>query len=199
MWYSLVFILVVFIAVFIGFTERTLAKDNSSLALDELSRVELNQKLEHLPHDLEKWDKPVGAMCYKTAAPPQRVEYICPVCGEMTLYPSYSSLSFSVDNVLYYRTLVKQITKLDVKLDESELCEKCNPAPKARKLCLIVKFDSNSTPYRTCDITEEDIKLLYEYSEGEKEHDTSVVKFPITDYKNRLEEMLGVEIKDNGK
>lgn len=198
MWYNLIFVLVVFIAIFIGFTGYSQAKDNNNnSALDQLSRSEYTNKLKQLPQNPDSWNKPVGAMCYKTSAPPERVEYICPICGEMTLYPVYSTSS--IDRISYYRTLVKKITKINVKLDESQLCKKCSPDIQTRKLCLIVKYDKSSKPHKTCNITEEDISLLYDYSEGVRKHSTSFGEIPLTTYKTRLEELLGVKIKNDEK
>ena len=190
MWYNLIFILVIFIAVFVGFTGYTLAKDNNS-ALDQLS--EYVNKLEQLPQNPNTWQEPVGAMCYKVAAPPERAEYICPTCGEMTLYPTYAS--GTLDSIPSYRNLVKKIKKIYVKLDESQFCDKCSPNTKTRDLCLIVKASKDSNPHKTCDITKDDIMLLYEYSEGIKEHDNYYEKVPLANYEARLEELLGVKIK----
>lgn len=201
MWINIIFILIVFIFAFVGFSGYSLAKDNTKdSAFDQLSRMELNNKLDKLPESPANIDeRPVSAMCYDTAAPLDRVQYICPVCGEMTLYPSYSSSSFAVEHVSYYRNLIKKITKIDVKLDESQLCEKCMPNAESRNLCLIVKLkhDKHAQAHKACGITENDINLLYDYSEGIKEHsDYYGNKVPIANYKQRLEELLGISIID---
>ncbi|MDD3014395.1 MAG: hypothetical protein PHC34_11890 [Candidatus Gastranaerophilales bacterium] len=197
MWHNIIFILIVVIIAFVGFTNYSLAKDNNAnSALEQLSKSALVNKLEQLPDESTIKDYPPGAMCYRVAAPPERVEYICPVCGEMTLYPIYYA---DIDKIPYYRTLVKKITKINVTLDESPLCKKCSPNIKSRELCLIVKYDKNAQPHKTCDITDEDINLLYEYSEGIKEHRTSYGKEPLNNYKGRLEELFGVSIIDLGK
>lgn len=191
MWYNLIIILIIFIAVFAGFTGYTLAKDNGGSAWDQLNKMELNNKLEQLPQSLDSWEKPVGAMCYKVAAPPERAEYICPECGEVTLYSIYSSER--IDKIPYYRTLVKKIKTIKVTLDESQFCQKNNSGASYPELCLIVQIDKDSEPHKTCEITEEDITLLYDYSEG---------KMPLKKSKARLEELLGKKIeinKNNGK
>jgi len=197
MWINSIFVIIVFIVALIGFTGYSLAKDNTNnSALDQLSRAALVNKLEQLPETpIDINEPPVGAMCYDTAAPLERSQYICPVCGEMTLYPAYST---DIDKISYYRTLVKKIKHVDVKLDESQLCEKCSPNSESRKLCLIVKPKShkNLAGKITCGITEEDINLIYEYSEGMKEHTTWYGKFSLNNYKNRLEELFGAQIDE---
>ncbi|OGI23182.1 MAG: hypothetical protein A2287_04450 [Candidatus Melainabacteria bacterium RIFOXYA12_FULL_32_12] len=198
MWCNVIFIIIVFIIAFVGFTGYTLAKDNNNSTLDQLSKSEYANKLEQLPQNPNTWEEPVSAMCYDTAAPPDRDQYICPVCGEMTLYSSFFDIGGTdLSKISYYRSLIKKIKKLDVKLDESELCEKCSPNIETRKLYLLIKPKNhkNLIPQRTSDITEEDINLLYEYSEGIKEHSTYYGKFPIINYKDRLEELLGATVK----
>jgi ribosomal protein L37AE/L43A len=197
MWLNVIFIAILFIVAFIGFTGYSAAKENtgaSNSVFEQLTKMQLNSQLKNLPEPVVQ-ERPPGAMCYKVAAPPERAEYICPVCGEMTLYPLYNN---EVDNISYYSSLVKKIKKIDVKLDESQMCKKCSPNAKPRNLCLIVKLKNAKNPqsHRTYDITENDINLLYEYSEGMKEHSTEFGNVPLSNYKNRLEELLGITIRE---
>jgi len=199
MWLNIIFIVVLFLVAFIGFTGYSFAKDNNNAnnsALEQLSKINLSSKLEQLPEEPVVKDYPQGAMCYRVASPPERAEYICPVCGEMTLYPS--CYNRELDNIRSYQVLINRITKLEVKLDESHFCKKCSPDIKSRELCLIVKLKNNkkAQEHKTCDITEEDINLLYEYSEGIKEHSTEFGNTPLINYKDRLEELLGTTIRD---
>ena len=202
MWINIIFILIVLIFTFVGFTGYSLAKNNANnSACNLLSKSEYTNKLEQLPKNIDIIREPISAMCYDTAVPLDRIQYVCPVCGEMTLYPSTSNIGNEAQKAPYYRSLVDKITKIDVKLDESQLCEKCNPNAKSRELCLIVKFDKNSKPHKTCGITGIDINSLYEYSEGKNIDGTSMyLHTPLTNNeKNRLEELLGVKIKNNDK
>ncbi len=196
MWYNVILILALIITVFIGYTGYTSAQENSkpdTSALDQLSKIDYNSLLEQLPPPLDmQSDRPIGAMCYKVSSQPPRMEYTCPVCGEMTLYPDFTSVP--VDNMPYYRNLVKRITKIDVKLDESQLCEVCNPKAEDRVLCLIVKTPKSAEPKKTCNITDDDINLLYNYSEGKTTHTYILGTFPINKFKSRLEELLGYKI-----
>ena len=193
MWYSAVSIIILSTIVVIGFAGYSLAKDNNP----KNSKSELVDKLINLK-DIKVSDPMVGAMCYDTAAPMERVEYICPICGEKTLY--IKDYDIDVEKIPYYRNLIKKITKIDVKLDESQFCSKCNPSYhlKSRELCLMVKYGKDSKPHRTCGITEQDINLLYEFSEGKKIHVYSPDNdglIPLMNYKDRIEELLGVPIK----
>jgi hypothetical protein len=49
-------------------------------------REELRRRLEELARSEPPLDLSSGAMCYSVAAPSEVVEYLCPVCGQKTLY-----------------------------------------------------------------------------------------------------------------
>jgi len=195
MWFNVIFIVILFLVAFIGFTGYSFAKDNikeNNSAFEQLSRIELSGQLEQLP-EMPGYYREPDAMCYSSAPPLDRVQYLCPVCGEMTVYKS-SSYNGEIDNLQRYRLLVNKITKIDVKLDESQFCKKCTPWKSSRQYCLLVKYGENKKVHKTYDFTQEDIILLYEYSEGMKEHNW-FDKRPITEYKKRLEELLGTKIE----
>lgn len=195
MWYNLIFVLVIFFAVFIGYTGYALAKDSSNSAFDQLSKLNYADKLGGLPETIYDGQEPVSAMCYDVAAPMRRMEYVCPACNEKTFY--FDDYDTDVDQIPYCRKLVKKITKLDVKLDESQLCQKCSPKAESRELCIIVKPDKKSKPHKTCHVTEDDITLLYEYSEGMNIHTDYFGRTSnLDDHKQRLEELLGKSIQD---
>ncbi|MDD3014396.1 MAG: hypothetical protein PHC34_11895 [Candidatus Gastranaerophilales bacterium] len=195
MWCNVIFIVIVFTIAFIGFTGYSLAKDNANnLAPGQHSRVELADKLGQLPPK-NFLEEPMGAMCYDTAVPLNRTQFICPICGEMTVY--HSSFGDNIEELPTYLLLVRKITKIDVKLDDTQFCKKCNPGISSPQYCLLVKYGKNEEAHKTCGITDEDINLLYEFSEGSKDHITSYTrdKRPMTEYKKRLEELLGTKIK----
>ena len=51
-----------------------------------LTRLELENRLKKLAESEPPKELFMGAMCYDMAAPPARVEYVCPDCGEKTFY-----------------------------------------------------------------------------------------------------------------
>jgi len=74
----------------------------------------------------------MGAMCYKPALPPERVEYVCPTCGNKTLHATRKEgkmfdRSAPALAIQACRSLVAQLKQrgLDIKLDESSLCDAC--------------------------------------------------------------------------
>jgi hypothetical protein len=199
MWYNIIFIAVIFILAVAGFSGYSFAKGNSDYTPDKINLANALEELGKIPVEQlsinNKPDEPLGAMCYKMAAPLDRIEYICPVCGERTLYNSYFD---DIDNLYDYHALVKQITKIEVKLDESQFCKKCSKNITEPHFCLLVKYGKNKDFHKTCDINRDDINLLYEFSEGKKEHTIYDKSYPIMNYKARLEELLGVTLNKNG-
>jgi len=197
MWYNFIFVLVVFIACFIGFTGYSMAKENANNnenALEQLSKEAYNTQLQQLPENLSDFNpQDIGAMCYKMASPTDRIDFICPDCGSSTLYPT--ELDSRLDKIEEYRNLVKKITKIDVKLDESQFCSTCGKNIKTSpQLCLIVKYGKDAKAHKSCNVSTENLNILYEYSEGMKEHKTlSGDLVPMSKYKERLKEMLGAD------
>ena len=95
----------------------------------DFDREELNAMLERLAASPEpEVRRGPQATCYKMAMPqPERFEYVCKNCGMHTVYPRNNrrmanTLSRYRDDAASLRAL-----GLDIALDESVLCQKCNP------------------------------------------------------------------------
>jgi hypothetical protein len=192
MWYSVILIAILFIAAFVGFTGYAMANDNKySSEYNQLSRNELAYKLMQLPDNPRIALRQPNAMCYSMV---MLVDYTCPVCKSTTGY----SMSYQddINRIRRCRTIVNRIKKIEVKLDDTQYCKKCNPDIKSPQLCLMVKYGKNPKTHKTCGITENDINLLYEFSEGIKEHKTPNGKLPLNNYKGRLEELIGIKLKN---
>lgn len=59
-----------------------------------LSREDIQKQLAVIAKSPPPLGQPPGAMCYKVAAPPSRIDYVCPTCGEKTLY-AYDAQGFN--------------------------------------------------------------------------------------------------------
>ncbi len=103
----------------------------SALAVEgkNFNRDELNAMLDRLAASPEpKVRRGPQATCYSVAVPqPERFEYVCKNCGMHTVYPRNNrrmanTLSRYRDDAASLRAL-----GLDIALDESVLCQKCNP------------------------------------------------------------------------
>jgi hypothetical protein len=83
-------------------------------------RAELERRLEALAAAEPPSDAvPVAAMCYETAAPPERIDYVCPSCGAKTLYNRDRS-EIIADELPACRREVAASHGLRVSLDESQ-------------------------------------------------------------------------------
>lgn len=201
MWINLAFI-IVFLVVLIGFSGYSLAQTKNNTDTLYSNRTTHVKHLQNLLKNKKGTDYATestkGVACYYSGYTYKRIDYICPRCGEKTIHREYIG-NVTMDTIISCRKLVKKITKINVKLDETLFCNRCNINPDERPmLCITVKHNTNSKPQRHCDINEEDLNLIYEYSEGMKEHTTKTGKKPLVNYRYRLAELLGIS-KDNIK
>ncbi len=165
------------------------------------SRKDIKKKL------LELFSKPkpktlaMGAMCYEMAAPPERAEYVCPACGEKTIYTIKRS-EFIQWYLPQARRMIKNlnIKGIGVKLDESQFCKKCSPKIENPQLCLHINYAGESKPHQVCSIYPNDIGLISEFMNGKVKHKTqNDEEEPLVKHIDRLQKLLGVNIKENDK
>ena len=78
--------------------------------IGKLSQTRINEMLEKL-ETTQAPEPRMGAMCYDMAGPPNRVEYVCPVCGEKTLYTEQKAFLIGAE-LESCRRLNKTLSKL---------------------------------------------------------------------------------------
>lgn len=152
----------------------------------------------------------MGAMCYKVAAPPDRADYICPNCGEKTLYASQPSsdpnavlqsweVIIAIARELESsRRLVQQIDKLDITLDESQFCKHCKPDIQAPKLGLVIRYGDRPEPHDVWQFSQNDLLMLKAFSEGKlKFEGTNDTECDLKRMLPRLEQLLGVKLDED--
>ena len=95
----------------------------------DFNRAELNAMLDKLAASPEpKVRRGPQATCYKMAMPqPERFEYVCKKCGTHTVY--VENRNRMANTLARYRDDAAKLKALglDIALDESVLCKKCNP------------------------------------------------------------------------
>ena len=95
----------------------------------DFNRTELNAMLDKLAASPEpKVRRGPQATCYKMAMPqPERFEYVCKKCGTHTVYAE--NRNRMANTLARYRDDAAKLKALglDIALDESVLCKKCNP------------------------------------------------------------------------
>lgn len=86
-------------------------------------------------------DEQLSAMCYEMAAPPRRIEYTCPKCGEKTNYYDDQDdfMKSKVENCrIEFRKLSKLKTGCKFTFDETSFCAHCKPDAVSHVIALTV-------------------------------------------------------------
>jgi hypothetical protein len=175
-------------------------------SLDRTAIRGLLKKLSESP--VPKGEK-MGAMCYDTAPPPRRADYVCPKCGERTLYDETkmdtkewvekgrsSTVAWEIPEC---RREFKELQKLagdSISLDESQFCKKCSPKVTEPKLVLHITLKGEKA--RDVEkIKHGDIRILREFLAGEllAEGDRNSIS-PLKKSLPRLQELLGVILEE---
>lgn len=170
--------------------------DTNQAPLDTIkglfSKQQIKDKLEALVNTPAPEELKPGAMCYRVASPPNRTEYICPVCGERTVHTD--KLARFIERELpVCRTLADSIGGIELTLDEKSLCKKCSPDAKDHLLCIHYKYAGDTTENTVCDINSDDMQLLYEFTKGKLTHlDDYDNETPLKNYTERLGQLLGI-------
>jgi hypothetical protein len=200
MWYIVVIIIAAAGLIF-GFSGLTSCANNtkptSNMPPDSIkngyTREEVNNLLENLASRPVKEKLDMGAMCYSPRPILESAEYICPVCGEKTIY-TYHQAELVQNEIPVCRGLVARFKGATLKLDEGQFCRKCTPdSIPEPKLCLVAKIEDQQET-KTCGISSDDIKMLTEFFEGKNIHKTSndgetALKSNIP----RIKELLGIK------
>jgi len=176
--------------------------------MKSLDRAAVRAMLKHLTDTpLPKKLSP-GAMCYYSSVRLRRTDYVCPQCGERTLYEEskLEDIKYSRDNVCIiigedipgcHRELAKirKIVGDAMALDESQFCRKCSPKVTEPKLVLHITYEDGTT--RNAEkVTAEDLQLIREFLAGDAVHKgVRDREIPLKKSLPRLQELLGVELK----
>jgi hypothetical protein len=137
----------------------------STRSINLMSDDQIGEQLAKLTPE-KKRKKPLSAMCYDMAAPPDRIEYVCPKCGEKTLY-SESMNGYTTLNGLEilrkeFSTLTALKTDCTLTLDETSLCAHCTPDTTTHTISLIVKY-SDKKIHTATSVDINDVYLLKTY------------------------------------
>jgi hypothetical protein len=158
--------------------------------LAALGRAETRALLAKIARS-ERPEPQMGAMCYEMAVPPERAEYVCPTCGERTLYGHEHAAQIEWE-IAMCRRLFKVLPRRDaMRLDESSFCRKCQPKAKVHGLTLTIRFDDGTT-HVVHGVTSSDLRLLAGALSGKLAGETFTEgEEPLRDSLPRLRELLG--------
>jgi len=198
MWYVPVLIVVLAAGTIAGVTRFGSRKQPGGSGTETVSVVSLSMDQIHfLLAKLKKEEAPesvCGAMCYSPMEIPFSAEYICPVCGEKTIYTGNQSAFFQWE-LGAARRLAESIdssTAFSVVLDESEYCEFCCENGSGRPvLVLRVTHEEGEETANSVSVT--DLRMLNSFLQGSLFWVTSNDgQEPLRDHVGRMAELLGI-------
>jgi hypothetical protein len=168
-----------------------------------LDRAGLKARLEELARIEPPKDLNQGAMCYDMKAPPDRVEYVCPSCGERTLYAlrpadAERKADFGLIQQVEWdlaacRRILAGIRDVPMKLDESRFCGKCSGEAAEPSLGLVVTHPEDGKERRTWGVTSRDLVILEAFLKGEAKFKGAMDREePVRDQRDRISQLLGL-------
>lgn len=143
----------------------------------------------------------MGAMCYEMASPPDRAEYVCPKCGEKTLYTKDAAreVEWELESCRREFLKLKASTGLLLALDESSYCSHCRPDAKTHALTLVVTYADGSS-HTNAAVTAGDLRILQGFLRGDGAFKTfNEGEEPLKQQLPRLRELLGVPAHDGAE
>ncbi len=146
-----------------------------------------------------------GAMCYAVVAVPQYAQYVCPKCGEKTIYPSELNKDSAIDSAENQRTIflvhydmdecrrmVREIHGISIELDESQFCRHCSPDIQTPQLIAVIRFPGEPKEYRYAGITRAHLYQLKEFLNKENNCiDSTANEFKSEDCLEQIDAILG--------
>lgn len=161
-----------------------------------LSMEEIDFMLARL--ESEEPPEPVsGAMCYAPMAYPEYAEYICPVCGEKTLFSSshISLIEWGLPGARRLGESINNNTEFNIVLDETLFCEFCrtgNDQDIEPALLLRVYHEDGSETVNSVSVT--DLRMLDSFLQGRLFYITgNDGQMPLQEYTGRMRQLLGIQ------
>jgi len=164
------------------------------------SKKQIDEKLKRLAETPPPEKLATGAMCYKVAFETHiNIEYVCPICGEKTIYkkekhPDQSWLIQNLErNINSCRNEIENVKGINIKLDESQFCNKCSPNFENPQLGLLINIAGQSDTTKIYGINKFDIQLIHEFLTDKLVHlDDYDFETPLKDKIDRIKELLGL-------
>lgn len=144
----------------------------------------------------------MGAMCYRMAAPPAQVDYICPRCAGRSVYTrptapdAQAAKRYQVieSAIPQCRALIKDLGLIQATLDETEFCATCTPKIEMPELVLVMRLPDTTEPRRFHGITPEDLQVLKAFLAGRDRYEWGRgAEHPIKDRLPRIAAILGMD------
>ncbi|MCK5115598.1 MAG: hypothetical protein KAR44_03300 [Candidatus Aegiribacteria sp.] len=173
--------------------ESTINGIINSAALKPLSMQQVNFLLARLERE-EQPEIVFGAMCYDMMAAPAVAEYICPVCGEKTLYDNFQTafIEWELQGARRLAESLDASTEFQITLDETLFCDYCSEdSEEEPSLILHVLPEQGEEVVNRVSLT--DLRKLDFFLQGQlywvTENDSQE---PLQGYVDRLRLLLGL-------
>lgn len=162
-------------------------------------RSAIKEKLEALANSPAPDELKPGAMCYAPRQERANIDYVCPVCGEKTLYAESTGWFIEYD-LPKCRMFADSIPAINLRLDESQFCKKCSPGVNNPRLCIFYKLADDTQETHICNISVDDLKIMKEFMQGKEKHSTfNDGEEAMRDFLPRLQELFGIKIENEKK
>ena len=192
--------LIIGVVILAGCQKRTTsgAHVQSAVTISNMNSAELQRRLEVLAKSPSPENLKMGAMCYDMANGSTVLDYVCPECMQKTVYvrdeKTKDFFLLLCENLPRCRALVKNLTLIRARLDESAFCSHCASKGSKPALTLFVQLDSKGPEHRTSPVNAFDLELLKDFLEGKNIHVTKTDKeIALKDHTKRLSELLGLK------
>lgn len=163
---------------------------------DTIVKVPYSKKeLELMLYQLSKSKKPTnlepGAMCYSMAMAPDSVPYVCPLCGEKTIYTN------QFKNFIFYdlpqcRRIAVSLKEHGILVDETSFCSHCRKSEENINLCIYV-YSKEGELAHSCNVNQFELSLLLAFFDGDKVveggHGNEIA---VKDHINKIRDLLGL-------
>ncbi len=198
MWYIVAAVAGIALTGAVAGTIRTRSSGGSSMPLNadsirKLSLDEINLLLARLENE-EAPEVVQGAMCYRVAGPPSVAEYICPVCGEKTIYDDDQTgfIEFRLETARRLAESINTSTEFDVILDEALYCSHCSEA-STENACLILRVRTAEGEDISNTVSVTDLRMLDSFLKGELSWVTETdSRIPLRENADRMRRLLGL-------
>lgn len=204
MWYILAALLILIVSGLLGYRgkETAGAAKEPVIVSRILQNVDLQslsmEQIDSLLARLESQEPPepvMGAMCYEAMAYPDVAEYICPVCGEKTVYSSMNTafIEWELSGCRRLADSIDSLTEFHVYLDESQFCQACSDSVfEDPDILLVVSPPGEGETVNSVSIT--DLRMLESFLQGNLYYTTfNDGQQPLQEYAPRLRELLGLD------
>lgn len=164
-------------------------------AIMSLSVAQVNTLLERLENE-EAPPATMGAMCYEAMAAPEVADYVCPICGEKTIY-NFNQTEFILWELPGCRRMIESMnshTEFEMTLDETSYCDFCSSQLAEEEPYMLLRVNYEDGREVVNKIHMIDLMRLDAFLQGDLFYlSSNDGQVPLKDSADRLRELLGLE------